>query len=58
MHSREGISFGSFIKDSINYQNEEVYALYGIIFFVLAVICTCYYQYSLFIDRQSHKSRQ
>jgi len=58
MHSREGISLGSFVEDSINYQNEEVYALYGIIFLVLAVICTGYYQYSLFIDRQSRKCRQ
>jgi len=44
MNTREGISFGSFIEDSINYQNEEVYALYAIIFLVLAVICTVYYQ--------------
>jgi hypothetical protein len=57
MHTRDGISFGSFIEDSINYQNEEVYTLYAIIFLVLAVICTDYYQYTLFVDRESRKGR-
>ncbi len=58
MHSREGMSLGSFIEDSINYQNEDVYALYGIIFLVLAVICAGYYQYTLFTSRKTHEQRE
>jgi len=58
MHSREGISLGSFVEDSINFQNEEVYTLYGITFLVLAVICTSYYQYSIFISRKTREKRE
>jgi len=58
MHTRAGISFGSFIEDSINYQNGEVYTLYAIIFLVLAVICTVYYQYSIFTDRKNRTHRE
>jgi len=53
MHTNEKISFGSFVEDSINYQNEQVYIMYAIIFFVLAVICISYYQYSKFVNRHS-----
>ncbi len=58
MHTNENISFGSFVEDSINFQNEEVYIMYGIIFLVLTVICTSYYHYSKFVNRRNRKQQQ
>ncbi|MDQ6999882.1 MAG: hypothetical protein Q9M12_03225 [Mariprofundus sp.] len=58
MHTNENISFGSFVEDSINYQNEDVYIMYGIIFLVLTVICISYYQYSKFVNRRGRKLQQ
>jgi len=58
MHTREVVSFGSFVEDSINYQNEEVYVMYAVIFFVLATICTVYYQFTLFENRRSRSREQ
>ncbi len=52
MHAREGFSFSSFIEDSINYQNEEVYIMYGVIFLVLSIICTVYYQHAKYVQRR------
>ncbi len=57
MHTNENISFGSFVEDSINYQNEQVYIMYGIIFFVLAVICISYYQYSKFVNHRDQNRK-
>jgi len=58
MHVSERASFGSFVEDSINYQNEEVYIMYGIIFLVLAIICIAYYQYSKFVGRRNRNREQ
>jgi hypothetical protein len=53
MHISDGITLGSFIEDSVHYQNEQVYTLYGIIFLVLSVICAGYYYYILLLERRA-----
>ena len=57
MHTNENISFGSFIEKSINYQNEDVYMMYGIIFLVLTVICTSYYKYSQLVNHRDRNRK-
>jgi len=57
MHVAERVSFGSFVEDSINYQNEQVYIMYGVIFLVLGIICTVYYQHSIFTSRKTGEQR-
>jgi len=52
MHVPDITSLASVIEDSVHYQNEHVYTIYGIIFLTLGVICATYYWLCL---KQSNK---
>lgn len=44
MHTNDTVSLRTFIEESINFQNEEVYVMYGLIFSILSIICIVNYQ--------------
>ena len=58
MHISETVTLTTLIEDSVHYQNEDVFFMYGIIFLCLAVICLVYYQYSKQEQRKHLKRRQ
>lgn len=58
MHVKEESSLTSFIENSVHYQNEEVFMMYGLIFLVLGGICTAYYQHARYVERKARAGRQ
>jgi len=57
MHVPDITSLASVIEESVHYQNEHVYIIYGIIFLTLGVICTTYYWHSLKQNNKRQRKR-